>query len=39
MVVPDSSAPLLGAVDQVQPVMVAPDGLTHVELSFDTGIR
>jgi hypothetical protein len=39
VVVPDSSAPLLGAVHQVQPVVVAPDGLTHVELSFDTGIR
>jgi len=38
-VVPDSSAPLLGASHQTQPVVVGPDGLTHVELGFDTGIR
>ena len=38
-VVPDSSAPLLGASHQTQPVVVGPDGLTHVELDFDTRIR
>jgi hypothetical protein len=38
-VVPDSSAPLLGAAYQTQAVTVGPEGLTHVELSFDTGIR
>jgi hypothetical protein len=39
MVVPDSSAPLLGASYQTRPVTVGPHGLTHVELEFDTGIR
>jgi hypothetical protein len=38
-VVPDSTAPLLGASHQAQPVIVGPEGLTHVELDFDTGIR
>ena len=38
-VVPDSSAPLLGAAHQRHAVIVGPDGLTHVELDFDTGIR
>ena len=38
-VVPDASAPLLGASHQARPVVVGPDGLTLVELDFDTGIR
>jgi hypothetical protein len=38
-VVPDSSAPLLGASYQTRAVTVGPHGLTHVDLAFDTGIR
>jgi hypothetical protein len=38
-VVPDSSAPLLGAAWQTRAVVVGSRGLTHVELDFDTGIR
>lgn len=38
-VVPDSSAPLLGAMWQTHAVVVGSAGLTHVELDFDTGIR
>jgi hypothetical protein len=38
-VVPDSLAPLMGAVRQTKAVVVGSGGLTHVELDFDTGIR
>lgn len=38
-VVPDASAPLLGASQQSQPVTVSDEGLTEVVLYFDTGIR
>ena len=38
-VVPDTSAHLLGAIWQTRDVTVGPNGLTHVELAFDTGIR
>lgn len=37
-VVADASAPLLARA-QVHDVTVNPNGLTHVELNFDTGIR
>jgi hypothetical protein len=37
-VVPDASAGIL-ARSQVHEVTVGPDGLTHVEWEFDTGIR
>jgi hypothetical protein len=37
-VVPDASAPAL-ARSQVHTVTVGPNGLTHVDLTFDTGIR
>jgi len=39
LVVPDSSAPLLGVLWQSRVVVVGATGLTHVELAFDTGIR
>ena len=38
-VAPDSAAPLLGALWQTRDVIVGSDGLTHVALEFDTGIR
>ena len=38
-IVPDSLAPLLGAIWQAHAVVVGSAGLTHVELDFDTGIR
>lgn len=38
-IVPDSSAPLMQPKQQRQEVEVQPEGITHVSLHFDTGIR
>jgi len=39
LVAPDPFAPPVGFLPQTHAVTVGPDGLTHVELDFDTGIR
>ena len=39
VVVPDETAPIMGASAQSQPVVVGTTGMTQVELTFDTGIR
>jgi hypothetical protein len=38
-VVPDAGAPVMNPAAQAREVVVGSDGLTHVELEFDTGIR
>ncbi|MGH7582485.1 MAG: hypothetical protein ACREL5_04580, partial [Gemmatimonadales bacterium] len=38
-IVPAPGAPLLGPTQQLHDVTVGADGITHVELVFDTGIR
>lgn len=38
-IVPEASAPLLGATQQTRAVTVGTVGLTRRDLSFDTGIR
>jgi hypothetical protein len=38
-VVPDPAAPLMGASSQTRIVTVGPEGFTHADLAFDTGIR
>jgi hypothetical protein len=38
-IIPDKSAPVMGAEFQVKEVNIAPVGITRQDLFFDTGIR
>jgi hypothetical protein len=38
-IVPDAGAPIMIATSQAREVTVGPDGLTMIDLHFDTGIR
>lgn len=38
-IIPDNSAPIMGAESQVKEITVNPIGITNTDLYFDTGIR
>lgn len=38
-IIPDKSAPIMGAESQMKEIMVSPIGITNLDLYFDTGIR
>lgn len=38
-IIPDKSAPIMGAESQVKEISVNPVGITSLDLYFDTGIR
>ena len=39
IIIPDKTAPLMGAQFQIKEVKIEPIGITKIDLNFDTGIR